>query len=186
MSNLLTCWYLVCLILRPKRWRWYVPPKHQSTFNGLQGVLSQKTELFITAAAKTWNPIYFLFLAIIFSKITCFIHKLISFWTALIIILSFFIWYFTTAEIDITAKNLPLYSRVYTLVPKRNNVLCFTLVFLKFAALGYCSISIVINYDSIKLNMQPPDFSILKQYIKMLHNNMIWSFYSSWSCFFYC
>jgi hypothetical protein len=42
--------------LRPWRWGWYVPPKHQLTLNGLHGVISQKMVLFITTAVKTSNP----------------------------------------------------------------------------------------------------------------------------------
>jgi hypothetical protein len=32
------------------RWRWYVPPKRGLTLNELHGIMSQKTELFITTA----------------------------------------------------------------------------------------------------------------------------------------
>jgi hypothetical protein len=39
--------WLVELILPPWRWRRYVPLKRQLTFNGLQGVISQKMVLFI-------------------------------------------------------------------------------------------------------------------------------------------
>jgi hypothetical protein len=45
-------WFLAHLILLPWRWRRYVPPKRRLTFNGLQGVIFQKTELF------TYNYIY--------------------------------------------------------------------------------------------------------------------------------
>jgi hypothetical protein len=38
---LLSPWYLAQLI-RPWRWRRYIPPKHCLTFNGLHGVISQK------------------------------------------------------------------------------------------------------------------------------------------------
>jgi hypothetical protein len=41
-----TCWFLIWLIIRPYCWRRYVPPKHGSTFKGLHGGISQKTELF--------------------------------------------------------------------------------------------------------------------------------------------
>jgi hypothetical protein len=43
-----TCWFLASLILRPWRWR--------LIFNGLYGVVSQKTELFVTTAVRTSNP----------------------------------------------------------------------------------------------------------------------------------
>jgi hypothetical protein len=39
-------WLLARLILRPWRWRRYVPPKRRLTFNGLHGVISQKMVLF--------------------------------------------------------------------------------------------------------------------------------------------
>jgi hypothetical protein len=47
-------WYLAPLI-RPWRWRRYVPPKRRLTFNRLHGVISQKTELFITTGVRTTN-----------------------------------------------------------------------------------------------------------------------------------
>jgi hypothetical protein len=56
-----TCRRALCLppaspVLLPWRcWR-HVPPKRLSTFNGLHGVISQKTELFITTAVRTSNP----------------------------------------------------------------------------------------------------------------------------------
>jgi hypothetical protein len=37
----------------------HVPPKCQSTFNGLHGAISQMIELFITVAVTTSNPLYF-------------------------------------------------------------------------------------------------------------------------------
>jgi hypothetical protein len=50
-------WFLSWLIiLRPWRWRRHVPPKRQLNFNGLHGVISHKTELFIATAVRTWNP----------------------------------------------------------------------------------------------------------------------------------
>jgi hypothetical protein len=33
--------------------RWYVPLKRRLTFNGLHGIASKKTELFITTAVRT-------------------------------------------------------------------------------------------------------------------------------------
>jgi hypothetical protein len=42
----LSSWYLAWLILRPWRWRRYVPPKRRLAFNGLHGVISQKLVLF--------------------------------------------------------------------------------------------------------------------------------------------
>jgi hypothetical protein len=44
------------LILRPWRWRQRVPPKRPFVFNGIHGVISQKTELFITIVVRTSNP----------------------------------------------------------------------------------------------------------------------------------
>jgi hypothetical protein len=48
-----TSWFLAWLILRPCRWRRYVPPKRLLTFNGPHGVISQKTEFFITEDLKS-------------------------------------------------------------------------------------------------------------------------------------
>jgi hypothetical protein len=50
----LVCW----TILRPWRWRRYVPPKRRVQLNVLHGVISQKMILFITTAVKTSNPTY--------------------------------------------------------------------------------------------------------------------------------
>jgi hypothetical protein len=58
--HLLSRWFLARLIYRPRRWRRYVPPKHRLTFNALQGVISQKTVLFITTAVRTSNSRYFI------------------------------------------------------------------------------------------------------------------------------
>jgi hypothetical protein len=52
-----SCWFLAWLNLRPWRRRRYVPPRRRVTFNGLHGVISQKTEFFITTAIRTSNPI---------------------------------------------------------------------------------------------------------------------------------
>jgi hypothetical protein len=41
-------WFLACLMLLLWRWRRYVPPKCRLTFNGLHGVMFQKTELLRT------------------------------------------------------------------------------------------------------------------------------------------
>jgi hypothetical protein len=45
-SLLLSRWFLARLILRPWRWRRQVPLKRRLTFNGLQGVISQKRGVF--------------------------------------------------------------------------------------------------------------------------------------------
>jgi hypothetical protein len=42
------------LFLLPWRWRRYVPPKRRLKLNGLHGVISQKTILFITTSVKTY------------------------------------------------------------------------------------------------------------------------------------
>jgi hypothetical protein len=44
------------LILRPWRWRRYIPPKRRLTFNGLHCIISQKIGLFINTAVRTSNP----------------------------------------------------------------------------------------------------------------------------------
>jgi hypothetical protein len=53
-SYLLSRWYLARLI-RPWRWRRYVPPKLQLTSNGLHGIIAQKRAHFITTAVRTSN-----------------------------------------------------------------------------------------------------------------------------------
>jgi hypothetical protein len=45
--HLLTCWFLLKLFLRPRRWWRYVPPKRRLHLNRLHGVISQKMILFI-------------------------------------------------------------------------------------------------------------------------------------------
>jgi hypothetical protein len=54
--HMLSRGFLVRLVLRRKKWKWYVPPKRRLTSNGLHGVISQKIELFITTAVRTSNP----------------------------------------------------------------------------------------------------------------------------------
>jgi hypothetical protein len=51
-----SCLFLFWLILWPWWWRRHVPPKWWLTFNRLQGVISQKIQLYITAAVRTSNP----------------------------------------------------------------------------------------------------------------------------------
>jgi hypothetical protein len=46
--HLLSRWFLARLILRPWRWRLYVPPKRRLTFNGLHGTILQKIKLSIS------------------------------------------------------------------------------------------------------------------------------------------
>jgi hypothetical protein len=48
--------YLAWLILRRWKWRRHAPPKRRLAFNGLQGVISQKRQLFTTTAVRTSNP----------------------------------------------------------------------------------------------------------------------------------
>jgi hypothetical protein len=38
-------WFLACLICRPWRWKWYVPPRRRFTFNGIYGVISQMIQI---------------------------------------------------------------------------------------------------------------------------------------------
>jgi hypothetical protein len=47
--------YLLQRILRPSRRKRNVPTKRQLTFNGLHGIMPQKTELFLTTALRTIN-----------------------------------------------------------------------------------------------------------------------------------
>jgi hypothetical protein len=42
-------------ILWSWRWMWYVPPTHRLTFSKLHGIMTQKTELFITTAMRIAN-----------------------------------------------------------------------------------------------------------------------------------
>jgi hypothetical protein len=49
-------WLLAWLILGSWRWRQHVCPKCQLTFNGLHGIISQKTKLFITTTVRTSDP----------------------------------------------------------------------------------------------------------------------------------
>jgi hypothetical protein len=44
------------LIIQPCRWRRHVPSKDPSTLNGLQCIVSQKTELFIATAVRISTP----------------------------------------------------------------------------------------------------------------------------------
>jgi hypothetical protein len=46
-------WFLAWFMLWPIRWRRHVPPKCRLTFNGLQDVIFQENELFVTAAVRT-------------------------------------------------------------------------------------------------------------------------------------
>jgi hypothetical protein len=54
--HLLSHWFLARLIVRPWIWKPYVRPKRRLTFNGLHGVISQKTVLFISTAVWISNP----------------------------------------------------------------------------------------------------------------------------------
>jgi hypothetical protein len=53
--HLFSCPYFARFI-RPWRWRPYVPPKRPLTFNGIRGVISQKTAQLINIAVTTSNP----------------------------------------------------------------------------------------------------------------------------------
>jgi hypothetical protein len=48
------CWFLVWL--RPWRWKQYIPPRRQLTFNGLHGVIPLKVKFHIAIAVSTSNP----------------------------------------------------------------------------------------------------------------------------------
>jgi hypothetical protein len=56
VCHLISRWFLARLILRVRRWKRNVPPKREPNFNGLHGVTSQKTYLFITTTVRTSNP----------------------------------------------------------------------------------------------------------------------------------
>jgi hypothetical protein len=43
-------------LLWPWIWKWRVPPEQQLDFNGIHSIVSQKIDLFITTAMRTWNP----------------------------------------------------------------------------------------------------------------------------------
>jgi hypothetical protein len=53
-----SCWFLSWFIFRPWRWRQHVPPNRRLIFNELQDVISQKTELFTSAAVRTSYSTY--------------------------------------------------------------------------------------------------------------------------------
>jgi hypothetical protein len=49
-------WFLACFTLRSWGWRRYVPPKRWLIFIGLHGIISHKTELFISSSLLlVWN-----------------------------------------------------------------------------------------------------------------------------------
>jgi hypothetical protein len=52
------CFHAGFLIHRPCRRRRHIPPKRRLIFNGLHGVISQKTEPFITTAVRASDPVY--------------------------------------------------------------------------------------------------------------------------------
>jgi hypothetical protein len=66
---------LAWLILRPWRWRRYVPPKRRLNFNGLHGVISQNIVVLITTAVRTSNPSRVLFKCLQFYKQNVLRHK---------------------------------------------------------------------------------------------------------------
>jgi hypothetical protein len=53
----LSCWSLARLILLPWRWRRHIPPKYLLTLNGLQSVIFQNIEFFLTITVKISNPL---------------------------------------------------------------------------------------------------------------------------------
>jgi hypothetical protein len=48
-------WCLSWLIIRPWRWKLYIPPKSQLNFNGLLCVISQMIVLFIMKTERNWK-----------------------------------------------------------------------------------------------------------------------------------
>jgi hypothetical protein len=56
--HLLPHWFLTRIILRPWRWKRYIPPKRKFTFNGLNSLICQKIVLFITTIVRTSNPTF--------------------------------------------------------------------------------------------------------------------------------
>jgi hypothetical protein len=64
-------WFLVWFILRFWRWRLHVSSKRRLTFNGVHGVISQKTEVFMTTAVRTSSPACKNFLAFVDSLLWC-------------------------------------------------------------------------------------------------------------------
>jgi hypothetical protein len=71
--TLFSCW----LIFRPWTWRRYVPPKSRLTFNGLQGIISQKMVLFITTDVRTPNPTILKWFKTIWNEVLCVIFFLL-------------------------------------------------------------------------------------------------------------
>jgi hypothetical protein len=52
--HLLSQWFLAQLTLWPWRWRQCVSLKRQLTYNGLHGIISQKTKLITWLNYKSW------------------------------------------------------------------------------------------------------------------------------------
>jgi hypothetical protein len=50
-------WFLAWFILRPWRLRWHIPPKLRWTFDGLQGIISQKVEFFRWSCGSDYGPV---------------------------------------------------------------------------------------------------------------------------------
>jgi hypothetical protein len=65
-----SCWFVAWLMLGPRGWKYYVPPKHRPTFTRLHGITTQKKELqhlknninfhmmisFTEWILQTWSP----------------------------------------------------------------------------------------------------------------------------------
>jgi hypothetical protein len=56
ISSLVSRWFHARLILRPWKWRLYVPPKRRLTSNGLHGGIYQKIVLFILTLSYFLRP----------------------------------------------------------------------------------------------------------------------------------
>jgi hypothetical protein len=66
-------WFLVWFIFWSWRWRRHVSPKRRVTFSGVHGVISQKTELFMTIAVTISGRTCNNFLAFVDSQVPVFI-----------------------------------------------------------------------------------------------------------------
>jgi hypothetical protein len=52
-------WVLAWPVLWPRRWRRHFSLKHQLTFNGIHGIISQKIELFSTSVIADYSYLWF-------------------------------------------------------------------------------------------------------------------------------
>jgi hypothetical protein len=75
-----SCWFLAWFILQPWRWKQHLPLKHQSTFNGLYGVISQKIRL-LTTVKSYFSTNFNFYMPLLYEYVSQDRYKLLSrFW----------------------------------------------------------------------------------------------------------